>query len=272
MRDMSIFELRKIGESYSKMLNEAARIGANGFDSLGFDKDGFDKFGKNMFGINRDGYDDEGYDILGFNKDGWNKEGWPSPRNNPEAYGLKPEEVDDWIKSEIDKRMVRGRNVLMQRKSLGKHEEGKYVERHPKRKRILTDEQKEMQAKLQRGVAKIRAEMRKEAMEKRRLEKEAYLSSEEGIAEQKAKREKLSEMRKTPEYRERNAAYQRDYERARRIIDGKIRHHLTADDLIWMNSNPVYKSLRAKKDAEEKKKREEEIQRNHGCRIVDWAI
>ena len=125
MRDFSVSEIRKINEAYSNMLTEAARIGKDGFDSLGFDKDGYDRFGKNIFGINRDGYDDEGYDILGFNREGWNKEGWPSPRNDPEAYGLKPEEVEDWIKSETEKRMVRGRGTMMQRKALERRQSWK---------------------------------------------------------------------------------------------------------------------------------------------------
>lgn len=273
MKDFSLDELRRINEAYSTMLTEAARIGKDGFDSLGFDKDGYDRFGKNIFGINRDGYDDEGYDILGFNKDGWNKEGYPSPRTNPEAYGLKPEEVDDWIKTEIDKRMIRGRNVLTQRKSLGKHSEGKYVDRVGNRRRPpMTPEQMEFQKKLKKFAADYRSDERKREIEQRRADREAYLASEEGQAETRAKKEHLSQMRKTDEYRAKNAEYQRDYERARRILDGKNRHHLTVDDVIWMTNNPVYKSLKAKRDAEENRKQEEELKRNHGCRIIDWRV
>lgn len=273
MKDFSLTELRQINEAYSSMLTEAARIGKGGFDSLGFDKDGYDRFGKNIFGINRDGYDDEGYDILGFNREGWSKEGWPSPRMNPDAYGLKPEEVEDWIKTETEKRMIRGRNVLTQRKALGRHSEGKYADRVGNRKRPpMTPEQVEFQKKLKKFAAEARAELRRAETEKRKAEREAYLASEEGQAEIRAKKERLSQMRKTDEFRAKNAEYQRDYERARRILDGKLRHHLTVDDVIWMTNNPVYKSLKAKRDAEERRQREEELKRNHGCRIVDWNI
>jgi len=270
MKDFSLSELRRIRESYISMLNESARIGKNGFDSLGFDSEGYDRLGKNIFGINRDGYDDEGYDILGFDREGWSKEGWPSPRMNPEAYGLKPEEVDGWIKSEIEKMMLRGRNVLKQRKALGKHSEGKYADRAGNRKRIpQSPEQNRFQERFDKLSTDARADIRRSKTERRRAEREAYLSSEEGQAEERAKKERLSQMRRTDEFRARNAEYQRDYERARRILDGKIRNHLTPDDIIWMSTNPVYKSLKAKRDEEDRKMREEELRRNHGIRMVD---
>ena len=121
-------------------------------------------------------------------------------------------------------------------------------------------------------AAKYHADLRKAETEKRRAERQAYLDSEEGQAETAAKKERLSQMRKTDEFRAKNAEYQRDYEKARKILNGKIKHHLTVDDLIWMNNNPVYKRLKAKKYAEEKRQREEELKRNHGCRIVDWNV
>lgn len=257
MRDFSISDIRKINEAYLTMLSESARIGSDGYDSLGFDSDGYDRFGKNVLGINKDGYDDEGYDALGFDKDGWSRDGWPSPRLNPEAYGLEPSQVEDWIKTEIEKRIAKGRNGLAQRKHLGRHSEGSYANVGSRRRRPSNAQgQEEFQNKLKSALRSFEAESKREDDEKKEEERQEFLNSEEGQAEIRAKKERMSQMRRTPEFRKRHAEYQRDYQRAMRLLYGENSGRATPDDIIWMSSNPVFKRLKAKKEKKEMEERD----------------
>ena len=90
----------------------------------------------------------------------------------------------------------------------------------------------------------------------RRSEREAYLASDEGRAEMEERKRRLEQSRRSPEFRAKQAQYQRDYKRAMRLLDISG-GHATPDDIIWMSTNPVYKRLKAKREEAEREAREE---------------
>lgn len=253
-------DLLPIFEAYSAIMEARHRpgFGADGFndegyDALGYDREGYDKTGHDVFGCDRSGYDAEGYDRLGFDREGWSKEGWPSPRLNPKAYGITPEQVDDFIKKAEEEREERIRRSLNARVSIGKDVSGKYSKGRVYRKHSDVPkswDEWRFQQNLEKFNRQVKDKRKAERDAARAAAKEQKMASPEWQAEQQAKKEKAYnkqlEYIKTPEYKAKQKAYMADYLRTKKLLSGTVKW--TIDDILWAKENKTFQSLKKKHD------------------------
>lgn len=245
--------LSEISRAYRSMCESAKELALVGFSEFGYDSDGRD-----VLGCDRSGYDSEGYDALGFDREGWSREGAPSPRRNPEIYGISDDEVDDFVRNEIERRKEIALKKLVGWKKAAHDVKGLYP------KPVNTFRNASPAALMAAEYAE-RAEME---LDDRKPGANAATAPEEDpemLARSERRKAELSAKRRTDEFRKKNAEYMRDYNRAKRLLYGGKRgmHRWTAEDIIWAKSNPTFLKMEKKK-AEKDRASEEAYAKRHG--------
>ena len=262
-------DLNPIVEAYLNISEARYREGfgadgfnEEGFDALGYDREGYDRTGHDVFGCDRSGYDAEGYDRLGFNREGWSKEGWPSPRLNPDAYGIMPEQVDEFIKNAEKEREWRIRRSLNVQVSTGKDVSGKYSKGRVYRKHSDVPkswDEWRFQQNLKKFNKQLKDERKAERDAIRTAAKEEKMATPEWQAKQKAHKEaaykKQLEYIKTPEYKAKQKAYMADYLRAKKLLSGNVKW--TIDDILWAKTNETFRKMKKRYDDAALKKQKE---------------